>query len=201
MLSLCCHVPVSMNSETASTQQHRGLQQGWTKAWELRSAAAELVFSAPEISHSILSQKGESKHTLTEQRSHKSPHAWNHRINATAGSSKSLFFMLSPWAHTHPYDYEGSQGNPSWGVGSLCCCVPPVMMCHGAGISARKCHLPLAQEGNETRFYWGLSASDGDGSHYTQGKRYIWDTNHSVVAAFFECCTCFQKTDLSVALS
>lgn len=104
--------------------------------------------------------------------------------------------------HSHFCEFGGSQGDPSWGLASLCCCALPLVMCRGADVGASMCHLPLAPEGNETQqdftegyqLLMGMDPTTPKVRDTPEIQRIWWKK-------FFECCTCFQQTDLSAALS
>lgn len=200
ILSLCCQKPVSVNSghlttpsSTAQVHGNMGTPQccNWTG-----------LFSTKHLSFNFIMQR-RVKANSYRIKSHKSPHAWNHRRKGVAGPTSSLLFVLSP-RHSTPTPWLwGYQGNPSCALCSLCHLALPLVVCHGAGVGASICHLPLAPEEKETEqiFYRGLVTLDGDGSHYTQGKRYNWDKKPFwLTTAFFERCTWCQQIDLSTAL-
>lgn len=75
-------------------------------------------------------------------------------------------------------------------------------MSRGADIGASMCHLPLAPEGNETQrdftegyqLLMGMDPTTPKVRDTPEIQRIWWKK-------FFECCTCFQQTDLSAALS
>lgn len=114
------------------------------------------------------------------------------------------FFSCSPHVTSHsPHGFGGSQGNPSCGVCSLCCHTLPLGVCHGAGIGASMCHLPLAPEENETeQAFTGVLQHLMGMDPITPKARDTSEIKNSLLdSSFFECCTWCQQIDLSTALS
>lgn len=113
-------------------------------------------------------------------------------------------FSCSTHVTAHPQcGFGGSQGNPSCGVCSLCSRALPLRVCHGAGIGASMCHLPLAPEEKEMeQALTGVLQHVVGMDPITPKARDTFEIKTSLLnSSFFEHCTWCQQIDLSTALS
>lgn len=98
-LSLCCHRSISVNcghlttlSSTAQVHGNTGTQQhrNWT------------CFLSTKHLSSYFMMRMRLKSNSYRIKSHKSPHAWNHRRKGVTGPTSSLLFLLTPCHSTPP---------------------------------------------------------------------------------------------------
>lgn len=113
-------------------------------------------------------------------KSHKSPHAWNHRRKGVVGPTSSLLFMLCPCHSISTSAALGVARGIPCVVCAPCAAVHFLLWCIMVlALVLALCHLPLASEENETEqvFTGGLQHLMGTDLITPKARDNNWDKN------------------------